>query len=129
MTYLDLAAEEIRRHVPEKLLPDGDTELLFRLYAVLLLAKGADVTTVDVHNAWSAWMQMSHPDHQSLRPFEELDPETQSADEPYAEAMASRSETPPTSMPSFSSSSVSTTIPAMSVSSRRSSSDSKRSGR
>lgn len=74
MTYLDLAAEEIRRHVPEKALPDGDTELLFRLYAVLLLAKGADVTTADVHNAWSAWMQTTHPDHQSLRPFEELDP-------------------------------------------------------
>lgn len=95
MTYLDLAAEEIRRHVPEKLLPDGDTELLFRLYAVLLLAKGADVTTADVHNAWSAWMQMSHPDHQSLRSFEELDPETQAADEPYAEAIraASRART------------------------------------
>ena len=87
MTYLDLAAEDIRRRVPEKVLPEGDTELLFRLYAVLLLAKGADVTTADVHNAWSAWMQTSHPDHQSLRPFEELDIETRAADEPYVEAI------------------------------------------
>ncbi len=93
MTYLDLAAKEIRRHVPEKVLPDGDTELLFRLYAVLLLAKGADVTTADVHNAWSAWMQTTHPDHQSLRPFEELDPETQAADEPYAAAIRAASRT------------------------------------
>lgn len=95
MTYLDRAAEEIRRRVPEKLLPDGDTGLLFRLYAVLLLAKGPDVTTADVHNAWSAWMQTMQPDHQSIRPFEELDPKTQASDEPYAEAIraASRART------------------------------------
>ncbi len=91
MTYLDLAAEEIRRRVPEGLLPDGDTDLLFRLYAVLLLAKGADVTTADVHNAWSVWMQTTQPDHPSLRPFDKLDPKTQAADEPYVEAIAAAS--------------------------------------
>jgi hypothetical protein len=87
LTYLDVVAEQIRRNVPAELLPDGDTSMLFRLYAVLLLAKGADVTTADVHNAWCAWMQTRDPDHESLRPFDDLDQEKQAADEPYAEAI------------------------------------------
>jgi hypothetical protein len=93
MTYLDRAAAEIRRHVAEELLPDGDLQLLFRLYAVLLLAKGAEVTTADVHNAWAAWMQQSDVDHQSLQPFKDLDPEMQAADEPFAEAIRAASRT------------------------------------
>jgi hypothetical protein len=92
MTYLDLAGKAIRRHVPDDVLPDGDTDLLFRLYALLMLAKGDAVTTTDVHNAWSVWMQASDPEHESIRPFEELDLERQTADEPYVKAikMASR---------------------------------------
>jgi hypothetical protein len=91
LTYLDAAAESIRRHVPDEALPDGDTDLLFRLYAVLMLAKGADVTAADVHNAWCAWMQTSDPDHESLRPFRDLNREKQAADEPYAEAIRAAS--------------------------------------
>ena len=73
MTYLDLIAQSIRGHVPDDILPDGDTDLLFRLYAVLMLAKGAEVTTADVHNAWAVWMQASDPEHEALRPFGDLD--------------------------------------------------------
>lgn len=87
MTYIDLIAQSIRNHVPDDVLPDGDTELLFRLYAVLMLAKGPNVTTADVHNAWTVWMQASDPKHEALQPFDELDGERQAADEPYVEAI------------------------------------------
>jgi hypothetical protein len=97
MTYLDLIGEDIRRHVPDDVLPNGDIDELFRLYAVLALAKGADVTAADVHNAWSAWMQTREPNHESLRPFEELDHQRQVADEPYVDAIraVSRARTSP----------------------------------
>ncbi len=54
---------------------------------MLALAKGRAVETADVHNAWAAWMQERDPAHRSLKPFEELDPETQASDEPFAEAI------------------------------------------
>lgn len=89
MTYLDDVAAQIKRQIPQGLLPPHDTKSLFRLYAVLLLAKGATVTVRDVHNAWVAWMQEHDPGHRSIRPFDELDAETQASDEPFAEAIRS----------------------------------------
>lgn len=87
MTYLDELAAEIEQRVPRDLLPDADSGSLFRLYALLALAKGRAVDAVDVHNAWAAWMQERDPDHRSIKPFEELDPETQASDEPFVEAI------------------------------------------
>ena len=87
MTYLNAIAAQIEQRVPHDLLPEGDAGLLFRLYAVLALAKGADVEAVDVHNAWAAWMQERDPSHESIRPFEELSPLTQAADYPFVEAI------------------------------------------
>jgi hypothetical protein len=87
MTYLDELASEIRRRVPRDLLPDEDTGSLFRLYALLALSKGTAVDAIDVHNAWAAWMQERDPDHRSIKPFEELDAETQASDEPFVEAI------------------------------------------
>lgn len=87
MTYLDELATEIERRVPADLLPHGDTRSLFRLYALLALAKGRSVDAADVHNAWTAWMQERDPRHRSIKPFEELDPETQASDEPFVEAI------------------------------------------
>lgn len=87
MTYLDELAREIQRRVPPDLLPDGDTATLFRLYALLARIKGQGVTTADVHDAWAVWMASSDPNHQSLKPFDELDAKTQAADEPYAAAI------------------------------------------
>jgi hypothetical protein len=89
MTYLDKLAAQIERQVPPGLLPAEDTEPLFRLYAVLLLVKGTAVTASDVHNAWAAWMQEHDPDHPSIKPFDELDAETRTSDEPFAEAIRS----------------------------------------
>lgn len=87
MTYLDKLAVEIEQQIPRELLPDKDTRLLFRLYALLALVKGTDITAADVHNAWGVWMGESDPGHHSIRPFEELDTGTQATDEPFAEAI------------------------------------------
>ena len=87
MTYLDRIAAEIRLLLKPDLLPREDLDALFRLYAVLALAKGADVSAVDVHNAWTAWMQDRWPEHPAIKPFDELDPATQALDEPFAQAI------------------------------------------
>lgn len=87
MTYLDELAIEIERQVPDELLPDEDAAPLFRLYALLALAKGRAVTAIDVHNAWAAWMQERDPGHRSIKPFDELDADTQAADEPFVRAI------------------------------------------
>jgi hypothetical protein len=86
MSYLDELAVRIRDEVPEA--QRGEHALdLFRLYAVLALAKGESVDASDVHNAWAAWMQQQQPDHKALRPFEELDEETRAADSPFVRAI------------------------------------------
>ncbi len=87
MTYLDAVAEEIRRAVPGDALPDDDTSALFLTYAVLLLAKGQEVTRADVHNAWVAWMIGKGEKHESMVPFAELPPETQAEDSPFMVAI------------------------------------------
>lgn len=87
MSYLDDVARTIRVHVPDDVLPSGDLDSLFRLYALLALVKGEEVTAEDVHNAWAAWMQAAEPGHDSLRPFDELDGSTQAADDPYVDAI------------------------------------------
>jgi hypothetical protein len=87
MSYVDQIAARIKASVPADLLPDDDTTRLFRLYAVLALAKGAATEAADVHNAWVVWMLELDAEHRSIRPFEELDAETQSADAPYVEAI------------------------------------------
>lgn len=87
MTYLDALADEIRGAVATDALPDGDTSSLFRIYAVLLLAKGEEVTREDIHNAWVAWMLDKGEMHKSLVPFSDLDAETQAEDSPYVVAI------------------------------------------
>lgn len=64
-----------------------DDLTLYRIYAVLALAKGEDTTAEDVHNAWAAWTAGNRPRHRSLVPFSELSPEVQALDEPYVQAI------------------------------------------
>jgi hypothetical protein len=87
MTYLDSLATKVEQQIPRDLLPDGNTRSLFRLYAVLALAKGTAVEAADVHNAWAAWMQERDPDHRSIKPFDELDAAAQASDEPFVQAI------------------------------------------
>ncbi len=87
MNYISDIAERIRREIPSEVLPKGDTDLLFLMYAVLALTVGENVGSEDVHDTWSAWMVHFDPSHQSIKPYAQLDPETQRADQPFVEAI------------------------------------------
>jgi hypothetical protein len=87
MSYLDEIAQSIRSKVPSRKLPHTETTGLFRAYAVLLLAKGEDVSAADVHNAWVAWMLERDDSHDALVPFDDLPEDVAAADEPYVEAI------------------------------------------
>ena len=92
MSYIDELAAQIRQQVPPEVLPVDDTRQLFRMYALLALAKGTAVTPADVHNAWAVWMLERNPDHSAIRPFDELTAAAQASDEPFAEAIRSVAE-------------------------------------
>lgn len=87
LNYLDNIAMQIRERVSASDLPDEDVRGLFRMYAVLLLAKGTAVTTEDVHNAWAAWMSEKDPAHEAIVPFSRLPKCVALDDLPYAEAI------------------------------------------
>jgi hypothetical protein len=87
VNYIDHLASAIKLQVPQERLPDGNTELLFRLYALLAETKGEHVSVEDVHDAWSVWMATEDPSHPSIRPFDELNPETRDEDEPFLAAI------------------------------------------
>jgi len=86
MTYLDDLGARIRARVPERLVP-RNSEGLFAIYAMLLLAKGSAVSSQDVHDAWSAWMRIRGLEHPSIVPYGELPADIQREDEPFAEAI------------------------------------------
>jgi hypothetical protein len=87
LNYISEIAEWIRREVPPEVLPEGDTQLLFLMYAVLALTVGEDVRAEDVHDTWSAWMTYWDPSHQSIEPFAQLGPEVKKSDQPFVDAI------------------------------------------
>lgn len=82
-TYLERDADLIRQCLPAGVDVPDDSDDLFLIYAVLLRAKGTGTQAADVHDAWSAWMIGVDPGHNSLRPFDDLDPETRGEDSPF----------------------------------------------
>ena len=88
MTYLDETAAAIKALVPDDLLPDEEgLDDLFRLHALLAHVRGKEVTTEDVHDAWSLWMLRRDGAHDSIKPFADLDPATRREDLPFVEAI------------------------------------------
>lgn len=88
MSYIDALADRIFAKInPTYGLP-ADERPLYRIYAVLCLAKGDAVTLEDVHDGWSAYVTQVSPRHLSLVPFAALSPEVQAKDEPYRNAIA-----------------------------------------
>ncbi len=81
MNYFDTVAHRLA-----ELLPTCNVDLL-RMYALLALVKGVEVTNKDVHDAWSAWTAIGRPDHRSLVPFDELTPDVQELDTKYRAAI------------------------------------------
>ncbi|CAB4902777.1 unannotated protein [freshwater metagenome] len=93
-TYVDELAARIRAATPDALVPDDatpdDVAQLFRLYALLALVRGHDVTAANVHDAWSTWMlSRGEGDHESIVPFVKLDDDAQEQDDPFVVAIRS----------------------------------------
>ncbi|MEV1077289.1 hypothetical protein AB0I98_03395 [Streptomyces sp. NPDC050211] len=93
MNYLRADAGLIRELLPPEARPPSDSDGLFLLYAVLMRAKGEQVTAADVHDAWAAWMESRDESHAALVPFEELSPATQDEDLPYVRAIQAAART------------------------------------
>lgn len=87
MNYLDVIAAEIQRTADPKALPPDEDLPLYRQYAVLLLAKGKNVTAEDVHNAWAAWASEHKPESRDLLPYKELSLRDQRRDQTYVDAV------------------------------------------
>ena len=87
MSYVDELARAIRSAVSPEYLPDGDTTPLFRIYAVLAMAKGEHVLLEDVHDAWAAWMSEQDAGHRSLKPLDKLPNGVRESDRPFLEAI------------------------------------------
>lgn len=88
MNYIDELATKIHRAAPPDTEP-WDWLPLYRIYAVLALAKGEAVSDTDVHDAWAAWAATYQPDHRSLIEFYDLPKHTRELDTPYAAAIRS----------------------------------------
>lgn len=85
--YLDKIAIEIQRTADPNTVPRDADLPLYRLYAVLLLAKGQDVTAEDVHNAWAAWASEHEPENRNVLPFKELSLRVQRKDQLYVDVI------------------------------------------
>lgn len=83
MNYIDKLADRIEQSLSMDLRPKTDAKSLYRLYALLALVKGQDVTLENVHDSWSLWKSQTNPQHPSIVPFADLDSETQALDLPY----------------------------------------------
>ena len=84
MNYIDDIAKEIGK---ECVMEGPEYYQLARIYAVLALSKGQDVTRKDVHDAWSAWMADRDPRHKSLIPFYQLSDHVKAMDQSYVDAI------------------------------------------
>lgn len=88
MNYIEKTAAEIRDQIPDDLLPaEEDLDELFRLYALLARTKGEAVTAEDVHDAWATWTINRGEDHESVKPYSDLDPSTRREDNPFVDAI------------------------------------------
>lgn len=85
--YLERDADLIRSCLPDGAEAPAGSDALFLVYAVLMRAKGAETTAPDVHDAWSAWMIGVDSEHESIRPFAELDANTRGEDGPFLVAI------------------------------------------
>lgn len=82
-SYLDKIAIELRHNADPKAAQSNEDLPLYRIYAVLLLAKGKAVVAEDVHNAWVAWASEYNSGSRNLVPFKELPLEVQLKDQPF----------------------------------------------
>ena len=89
-TYIDEVVEKVKEKTGLK------GKNLIRLYALLVLVKGENVTLEDIHDAWSMDMNYREQnpycyghEHRSIVPFDKLSKETQDKDKEYLDALIS----------------------------------------
>lgn len=87
MTYVQQLADRIEDALRPGERPKSHAPELYRLYALLGLVKGEQVSLEDVHDAWSVWMLDINPEHPALVPFDNLDEEKREEDRPYQDAI------------------------------------------
>lgn len=88
-TYIDNICEKVQEATGLK------SKEIVKMYALLVLTKGKDITLEDIHDGWSMVMNFkeSNPpycyghEHKSIVPFEQLSKETQERDVKYLEAL------------------------------------------
>lgn len=88
-TYIDKVVEMVKKETGLK------SKNLVRIYALLVLIKGEQITLKDVHDGWSLDMNYKEPnppycyghDHLSIVPFSKLSKETQERDRKYVDAL------------------------------------------
>lgn len=85
--YLQRDAQFVRECLPEGTVVPANSDALFLMYAVLMRAKGEHTDASDVHDAWSAWMTSTTPDHKSIKPFVKLDAAIREEDIPFLKAI------------------------------------------
>lgn len=93
--YIEDISAQIRAKIDPAKLPNDGLDQLFASYALLALSKGTQVTNEDVHDAWSSWATQFDPENDSLVPFDELSPETQSQDTMFRDAIRQVAESLP----------------------------------
>ena len=87
MTYIDEAGLQVRQVLRPGVPIPPEQKLLYQLYGLLMLTRGEDCTSKDVHDAWAVWAAQSRSDDPFLIPFEELPEEVQKLDNRYAAAI------------------------------------------
>ena len=85
--YIDFIAEQIIGYLGNFADRDDLDYPLYRIYALLVLAKGTETTPEDVHDAWSVWCLGIDMDHRSLVPFSERTTSVQDLDNEYVDAI------------------------------------------
>ena len=87
-TYIDTTIELIMKETNIKSIH------LAKMYALLVLTKGENITLKDVHDAWAMDMNFKPQtnycyghEHKSIVPFEQLDKEVQNKDQKFVSAL------------------------------------------
>lgn len=73
--------------LPPSAIPPRDGEVLFLLYALVAHVKGQRTTARDVHDAWTAWMQIRGLSHPAMVPFNQLPEKVRATDNQFAVAI------------------------------------------
>lgn len=87
MTYIEHALKALLAALGDTEQDWNDDRTLLLLYVLLVLTKGEDCTSEDVHDAWAVARQWTRPGHPDLVPFGDLTPEVQSYDVKYRDAI------------------------------------------